>query len=88
MAAGILAGAVLIIATMEAGSKSQGGRFFVAAGALVALGWVDQQLMRLAWRRYALVDGDWPNYRRVCILTGLLLLVTGAFLFGLAHLLP
>lgn len=87
-AAGILAGAVAIIATMEGDSKSQGGRYFVAVGALAALGWVDKQLMNLVWRRYALVDGDWARYRRVCILSGLVLLVVGAILFGLAYLLP
>ena len=87
-AAGIFGVAVAIIATMEDGSKSQGGRFYVAVGALVALGWVDQQLMKLVWRRYALVDGDWPQYRRVCLLSGLLLVVVGAILFGLACLLP
>lgn len=87
-AVGVLAGAVAIIATMEDGSKSQGGRYFVAVGAVVALGWLDQQLMHLVWRRYALIDGDWSRYRRVCVLSGLLLLVIAVLLIGLARLLP
>jgi hypothetical protein len=86
-AVGILAGAVAIIATIDGGSKSQGGRYFVAIGALVALGWIDSRFAALEWRRYSLMTCYWPRYRRYRILSLSLMLFAGVFLIGLAFLL-
>jgi hypothetical protein len=84
----VLVIAVLIIATMDASSKSQGGRFFVAVGALVALGFIDTQFARLMWRRYMLDMTGSGDYWRYRVVSSLLLLLAAAFLIGLALLLP
>jgi hypothetical protein len=81
--------AIFIIATMEAGSKGQGGRWYVAVGAMVALGAVDTQFGRLVRRRNPLFFLTWPAaYRRYQYQSLLLLALAALVLFMCAWLLP
>ena len=85
VAIGILVGAVVIIAIMDASSRSQGGRIFVAILAVVALGGVDAQYGRLVARRMSLSAGDFWRYR---IRSLFLMLAAAVLLLGLALFLP
>jgi hypothetical protein len=84
----VIAGALLIMMTMDAGSRSQGGRIYVAIGAMVALGAIDNRFRWLARRRY----GPWLiepwGYYRYRTQSLLLLALAAAVLFGFALLLP
>ena len=81
---------VLIIATMDASARGQGGRFYVALAAVVALGALDGQAVRLAERRWGSVGlfGASGAARRFAVLTTLSLVLAAALLLGLALLLP
>ena len=87
VAVAILVIAVVMITTMETGSGSQGGRFYVAAAAALLLGAVDTQFGRLMRRRLPLLLIDTPEYRRYRIGSLLLLFLATLALFGLALLL-
>ncbi len=47
----ILAGAIFLMVKLDSGSRSQGGRFYIAIAALVILGAVDSQFRQLIERR-------------------------------------
>jgi hypothetical protein len=87
-ASAILAGAIFLMLKMDAGSRSQGGRFYVALAALVALGAVESQLARLVRRRAPLSLTTTAGERRYMVVSLLLLLVAAVVLIGLALLLP
>jgi hypothetical protein len=80
--------AVFIMFDMDAGSRSQGGRFFVAVGAMVVLGALDTQYGRSVWRRTPFFWTDSPEYARYRWRSLGLMLLAGLVLFGLAFLLP
>lgn len=89
VAAAILVGSVFIMLNLDASSRSQGGRLYVALGALVLLGLVDSQFARLAQRRESLFSlTESAEYRRYRIGSLLLLLLATLVLFGLALFLP
>jgi predicted small integral membrane protein len=74
---------------MDGGSRSQGGRFYVAIAALVALGAVDSQFRRLVQRRMPLFSLKTAEEERLYRVVSLLVLLTSAVvLIGLAWLLP
>jgi hypothetical protein len=77
--------ATAIIWTMEPSSASQGGRYFVAVGALVALLFIDRQMTLLVRRRLPFSISTLPAERRYHRKSFLLLVAAGAFLLGLAH---
>ena len=88
-----VAGAVLVIAvsmmaSIDGGSRSQGGRLYVAVGALVVLGALDTQFDRVMRRRLPLLQLDTPEYRRYRIGSLLFLFLAAIVLFGLALRLP
>jgi hypothetical protein len=85
VAVAILAGAVFLMWVMDAGSRSQGGRFYVALGAVVLLGLVDTQFARLMRRQFL---WDSTPYRRYRLLSLLFLALAAAGLLGLALFLP
>lgn len=89
VAVAILLGSVFIMVKLDASFRSQGGRFYVAAGALVLLGLVDSQFGRLMQRRelgFGLTES--PEYRRYRLGSLLLLFLAALVLFGLALFLP
>lgn len=89
VAVAVLAGGGLIIARMDASSRSQGGRFYVALAVVLALGAIEGQAMWLARRRWGsvgLFDAS-DGARRVAAL-GLLALVLAAALLVFALLRP
>ena len=89
LAIAIPAGAVFLMLKMDGGSRSQGGRFYVAIAALVALGAVDSQFRRLVIRRMPSFSLETTAKQRRYSLVSLLLLLTSAVaLIGLAWLLP
>ena len=51
IAGAVIVGGVWLIVHMDAGSKSQGGGFYVMLGVLAALLWVGGIFMNLWWRR-------------------------------------
>lgn len=84
----VTTGTLVLIVTMERGSVSQGGRFFVALGALVFLGTLENQVAAFARRYWPLELGTSEPERR-CARTCLLLLASAAvILLGAAFLLP
>lgn len=87
-AVAILAVAVLIQVTMDESSRSQGGRWYVAVAALVALGAVDSRFGWLVRRREPFSLTESPAHRRYRYLSLLLLSGSAVVLFGLAWLLP
>ena len=88
LAIAIVAGAILIILTMDSSSRSQGGRFYVAIIALVLLGVVDSQITRLVKQRAPFSLVSTPVERRYSLVSLLLFLVAAAVLIGLAWLAP
>jgi hypothetical protein len=87
VAVAIVAGAAFIMWAMDAASRHQGGRLYVALGALVVLWAVESQFARLMRRREGLIDTEREPWR-YSISSVLLLLVSAVVLFGLALLLP
>ena len=84
----IIAGAIFLMINIDASSRNQGGRFYIALAALVILGIVDSQFRKLVERRAPLTLGTSEVERRYAMVS-LLLLVGAAFLlFGLAFFLP
>ena len=83
---GIVAGAVFLMWVMDAGSRSQGGRFYLAVLAVLALGATDRQLDWLVRRRSALSEPE--AYRRYRLCSFALLLAVAAALVGLGLFFP
>jgi hypothetical protein len=83
-----VAGAIFLMLKMDGGSRSQGGRFYVAIAALVILGAVDSQFRKLVARRAPISIGTTEAESRYALISLLLLLVSGVILFGAAWLLP
>jgi hypothetical protein len=88
VAAGAVAGAIFLMLKMDSGSRSQGGRFYVAIAALVILGAVDSQFRKLVARRAPFSLRTTEAESRYALISLLLLLVSGVILFGAAWLLP
>lgn len=84
----VLAGAILIILNMDRGSASQGGRYYVAIGALVILGALDTQFGRLVKRRAPLRPWTTKQERIYAGVSLLLMLIFAGILFGLAYFMP
>jgi hypothetical protein len=95
VAVSIFTVAVLMMATMDSGFRSQGGRFYVAVAAMLLLGWVASQYawlaerQRLRWtaRPWEIESGE-SEYWRCLVRSGMLLLLAAGVLVGLAMLLP
>ena len=85
IAVAVGAGGVFLILTMDRASQSQGGRLYVAVGAVVLLGAVDTQVGRLVRRR---APFDSTGYRRYQLVSLLLLVCATLLLVGLALFLP
>jgi hypothetical protein len=85
---GTVAGAIFLMLKMDAGSRSQGGRFYVAIAALVILGVVDSAFRKLVIRRAPPSFGTTDAESRYAMISLLLLLVSAVILFGAAWLLP
>lgn len=74
-----------IIVTMDESSASQGGRYYVAVAAIVALGIIDNQIGRLMRRRLPWSITTQPAERRYHLRSYFLLILVSLFLLGLAH---
>jgi hypothetical protein len=83
-----VAGAIFLMLKMDGGSRSQGGRFYLAIGALVILGAIDSQFRKLVVRRAPFSFGTTEAESRYSLISLLLLLLSGVVLFGAAWLLP
>jgi hypothetical protein len=83
-----VAGATFLMLKMDSGSRSQGGRFYVAIAALVILGAVDSQFRKLVARRAPFSIGTTEAQNRYGLISLLLLLISAVVLFGAAWLLP
>jgi hypothetical protein len=81
-------GAIFLMLKMDGGSRSQGGRFYVAIAALFILGAVDSQFRKLVERRAPFSFGTTEAESHYALVSLLLLLVSGVILFGAAWLLP
>jgi hypothetical protein len=79
-------GSLFIMLNMDAGSKNQGGRLYVAVAAMVALGAADNQYTRLGSRRLAM--SGHAAYRRYRLRSFSLLPFASAALVAAALLLP
>ena len=82
-----LAGAVAIMLTMDRGSISQGGRFYVALGALAVLGAFDVLVRKVLGRRGP-IFGTTPLQRRYNLISLIAIVVCAVILIGLALFLP
>ena len=83
-----VAGAILLMLKMDGGSRSQGGRFYIAIAALVILGAVDSSFRKLVIRRAPFSFGTTEAESRYASISLLLLLLCAAVLFGAAWFLP
>jgi len=83
-----VAGAIFLMLKLDSGSRSQGGRFYVAIAALVILGAVDSQFRKLVARRAPFSLTTTEAESRYALISLLLLLITAVVLFGAAWLLP
>lgn len=83
-----VAGAIFLMLKVNSGSRSQGGRFYVAIAALFILGAVDSAIRKLVIRRAPFSFGTTDAESRYALISLLLLLVSGVILFGAAWLLP
>jgi hypothetical protein len=83
-----VAGGAFLMLKMDGGSRSQGGRFYVAIAALVILGAVDSQFRKLVARRAPFSVGTTEAESRYALISLLLLLLSAVVLFGAALLLP
>jgi hypothetical protein len=88
IATATIAGAIFVMLKMDGGSRSQGGRFYVAIAALFILGAVDSQFRKLVERRAPFSFGTTEAESHYALVSLLLLLVSGVILFGAAWLLP
>lgn len=83
-----VAGAIFLMLKMDGGSRSQGGRFYIAIAALVILGAVDSSFRKLVIRRAPFSFGTTEAESRYALISLLLLLLSAAVLFGAAWFLP
>lgn len=83
-AAVVVIGAAIIV-TMDESSASQGGRYYVAVAAIVALWTIDTQVSRLRRRRLLWSITTQPAERRYQLRSFFLLIMVSLFLLGLAH---
>lgn len=83
-----VAGAIFLMLKMDGGSRSQGGRFYIAIAALVILGAIDSQFRKLVARRAPFSFGTTEAESHYALVSLLLLLVSGVILFGAAWYLP
>jgi hypothetical protein len=81
-------GAIFLMLKMDGGSRSQGGRFYVAIAALVILGAVDSQFRKLVVRRAPFSLGTTEAESRYAMISLLLMLLSAVLLIGLAWYLP
>jgi hypothetical protein len=88
LAASIVGGAGFVMLRMDAGSRVQGGRYYVAIGALVLLAVLDKQIERVVVRRAPLYFGVSPPERRYAAVSLVLWLLSAVVLVALAVLLP
>jgi len=88
IAVATVAGAIFLMLKMDGGSRSQGGRFYVAIAALVILGAVDSQFRKLVARRAPFSLGTTEAESRYALNSLLLLLISAVILFGAAWVLP
>jgi len=88
VAVAIFSGGVFIMLTMDAASRSAGGRFYVAVAVLVLLGAVDTQVGRLVRRRTPLSLIESAEYRRYRIRSVLLMGLSALVLVVFALLCP
>jgi len=84
----ILAGAIFLMVKLDSGSRSQGGRFYVAIAALVILGAVDSQFRQLIERRAPFSIATTETESRYAMVSLLLMLISTVVLFGAAWFLP
>lgn len=83
-----VAGAIFLMLKLDSGSRSQGGRFYVAIAALVILGAVDSQFRKMVARRAPFSLGTTEAESRYALISLLVLLLSAVVLFGAAWLLP
>jgi hypothetical protein len=83
-----LAGAIFLMVELDSGSRSQGGRFYVAIAALVILGAVDSQFRKLIERRAPFSLATTEMESRYAMVSLLLMLISTVVLFGAAWFLP
>jgi len=83
----ILAGAIFLMVKLDSGSRSQGGRFYVAIAALVILGAVEQ-FRQLIERRAPFSIATTETESRYAMVSLLLMLISTVVLFGAAWFLP
>ncbi|HZA56378.1 MAG TPA: hypothetical protein VE616_19195 [Candidatus Udaeobacter sp.] len=88
IAVATLAGAIFLMLKMDSGSRSQGGRFYVAIVALIVLGAVDSQFRKLVIRRMPFSLTTTAAESRYAMVSLLLMLVSAVVLIGLAWFLP
>ena len=88
VAVATLAGAIFLMLKMDNGSRSQGGRFYVAIAALVILGAVDSQFRKLVERRAPFSLTTTEAESRYASISLLVLLLSAVVLFGAAWRLP
>jgi hypothetical protein len=86
----VFVAAALMLATMDAGTRAQGGRIYVTIAAILILAAIDGQYGRLEWRRRPLwMEGPGEvAYRRYVVSSVGLLLAAAAALIALAIYLP
>lgn len=83
----IVTGAFFVMFAMDEGSRAQGGRYYVAIGALVILGVLDTQIERFAIRLAPRRPWTTPPERRYAGISLLLWLAAAVVLLGGAWLL-
>jgi hypothetical protein len=84
----VLGGAFAIMLTMDAGSRGQGGRFYVALAAVFALGAIDGMFLKFARRHWPLELGPSRQEREYALISMLLLLFCAIALVGFGLLFP
>jgi hypothetical protein len=83
-----LAGAIFLMLKMDSGSRSQGGRLYVAIAALFILGSVDSQFRKLVERREPFSLTTTEAESRYAFVSLIVLLLAAVVLFGAAWYLP
>jgi hypothetical protein len=73
---------------MDRSSVSQGGRYYVAVAALVALGAIDAQIQKTFNRRLPFSLTTTPQESRYALISLLSLIAAGVVLIGVAWILP
>lgn len=88
VAVATVAGAIFLMVKMDSGSRSQGGRFYVAILALVILGAVDSQFRKLVQRNLPFSLTTTAAESRYNLVSLLLMLIAAVVLISLAWVLP